>query len=43
MERVLRAKTQREVAEEFGISQVSVSRIERELREKFREEYYKLQ
>jgi RNA polymerase sigma-B factor len=40
-ERMLGTKTQQEVAEEFGVSQMTISRLESEIREKFREEYYK--
>ncbi|MDR2162402.1 MAG: SigB/SigF/SigG family RNA polymerase sigma factor [Clostridiales Family XIII bacterium] len=40
-ERMLGMKTQKEVAEEHGVSQVTISRLEAEIREKFRNEYYK--
>jgi RNA polymerase sigma-B factor len=40
-ERMLGTKTQQEVAKEFGVSQMTISRLEAEIREKFRKEYYK--
>ncbi|MDR1293216.1 MAG: SigB/SigF/SigG family RNA polymerase sigma factor [Clostridiales Family XIII bacterium] len=40
-ERVLGTKTQQEVAQEYGVSQMTISRLEAEIREKFRKEYYK--
>jgi RNA polymerase sigma-B factor len=40
-DRVLGAKTQQEVAREYGVSQMTISRLEAEIREKFRKEYYK--
>jgi RNA polymerase sigma-B factor len=40
-ERMLGTKTQQEVAREYGVSQVTISRLEAEIREKFRNEYYK--
>jgi len=40
-DRMLGSKTQQEVAKEFGVSQMTISRLESEIREKFRKEYYK--
>jgi RNA polymerase sigma-B factor len=40
-DRVLGTKTQQEVAKEYGVSQVTISRLEAEIREKFRKEYYR--
>jgi RNA polymerase sigma-B factor len=40
-DRVLGTKTQQEVAAEYGVSQMTISRLESEIREKFRKEYYK--
>jgi RNA polymerase sigma-B factor len=40
-DRMLGSKTQQEVAREFGVSQMTISRLESEIREKFRKEYYK--
>jgi RNA polymerase sigma-B factor len=40
-DRMLGTKTQKEVAEEFGVSQMTISRLEAEIREKFRREYYR--
>jgi RNA polymerase sigma-B factor len=40
-DRVLGTKTQQEVADEYGVSQMTISRLEAEIREKFRKEYYK--
>ncbi|HPO04850.1 MAG TPA: SigB/SigF/SigG family RNA polymerase sigma factor [Bacillota bacterium] len=34
-------KTQQQIADEIGVSQMTVSRLEKKLRNKFREEYYK--
>lgn len=34
-------KTQQEIADETGVSQMTISRLEKKLRNKFREEYYK--
>ncbi len=34
-------KTQQQIADEIGVSQMTVSRLEKKLREKFKEEYYK--
>jgi RNA polymerase sigma-B factor len=39
--RMLGTQTQHEVAQEFGVSQMTISRLESEIREKFRKEYYK--
>jgi RNA polymerase sigma-B factor len=41
-DRVLGTKTQQEVAKEYGVSQMTISRLEAEIREKFRKEYYRL-
>jgi RNA polymerase sigma-B factor len=40
-DRVIGTKSQREVAQEYGVSQVTISRLEAEIREKFRKEYYR--
>jgi RNA polymerase sigma-B factor len=40
-DRVIGAKTQQEVAQEYGVSQMTISRLEAEIREKFRREYYR--
>jgi RNA polymerase sigma-B factor len=40
-DRMLGTKTQQEVADEYGVSQMTISRLEAEIREKFRKEYYK--
>jgi RNA polymerase sigma-B factor len=40
-DRVIGTKTQQEVASEYGVSQMTISRLEAEIREKFRKEYYK--
>jgi RNA polymerase sigma-B factor len=40
--RMLGNMPQRELAEEVGVSQVSISRIEAQVREKFRKEYYRV-
>lgn len=34
-------KTQQQIADEIGVSQMTVSRLEKKLRDKFREEYYR--
>lgn len=34
-------RTQQEIAEEMGVSQMTVSRMEKKLKDKFREEYYR--
>ncbi|MBR6015057.1 MAG: helix-turn-helix domain-containing protein, partial [Firmicutes bacterium] len=39
--RYLQNKTQAEIAEELGVSQMTVSRIEKEIRKKFAEELHK--
>jgi RNA polymerase sigma-B factor len=39
--RILEEKTQMEVAEILGVSQMTISRLENEIKRKFREEYYK--
>ena len=39
--RFLEEKTQQEIADELGISQMSVSRMEKKLKEKFKEEFYR--
>ncbi|MBO5666414.1 MAG: SigB/SigF/SigG family RNA polymerase sigma factor [Firmicutes bacterium] len=39
--RFLQDKTQQEIAAELGVSQMTISRMEKKLREKFRREYYK--
>ncbi|NLT48254.1 MAG: sigma-70 family RNA polymerase sigma factor, partial [Clostridiales bacterium] len=33
--------TQQQIADEIGVSQMTVSRLEKKLRDKFKEEYYK--
>jgi RNA polymerase sigma-B factor len=40
-DRVIGSKTQQEVAREYGVSQVTISRLEAKVREKFRKEYYR--
>jgi RNA polymerase sigma-B factor len=40
-DRVLGTKTQQEVAKAYGVSQMTISRLEAEIREKFRQEYYR--
>jgi RNA polymerase sigma-B factor len=40
-DRVLGTKTQQEVAREYGVSQMTISRLEAEIRDKFRKEYYR--
>jgi RNA polymerase sigma-B factor len=40
-DRVIGTKSQQEVAREYGVSQVTISRLEAEIREKFRKEYYR--
>ncbi|MDR1496447.1 MAG: sigma-70 family RNA polymerase sigma factor [Clostridiales Family XIII bacterium] len=40
-DRVIGTKTQQEVAKEYGVSQMTISRLEAEIREKFRKEYYR--
>jgi RNA polymerase sigma-B factor len=40
-DRVLGTNTQQEVAQEYGVSQMTISLLEAEIREKFRKEYYK--
>jgi RNA polymerase sigma-B factor len=40
-DRVLGTKTQQEVANEYGVSQMTISRLESEIRDKFRKEYHK--
>ncbi|MGI6727103.1 MAG: SigB/SigF/SigG family RNA polymerase sigma factor [Anaerovoracaceae bacterium] len=35
------SRTQQEIADEMGVSQMTISRVEKKLKEKFREEYYK--
>ena len=39
--RFLQDKTQQEIAAELGVSQMTISRMEKKLREKFKQEYYK--
>ena len=39
--RFLEEKTQQEIADELGVSQMSVSRMEKRLKEKFKEEFYR--
>ena len=39
--RYLQNKTQAEIAEELGVSQMTISRIEKEIRKKFAEELHK--
>ncbi|MBE6032582.1 MAG: SigB/SigF/SigG family RNA polymerase sigma factor [Clostridiales bacterium] len=39
--RFLQDKTQQEIAKELGVSQMTISRMEKKLREKFKQEYYK--
>ncbi|MFA5636455.1 MAG: sigma-70 family RNA polymerase sigma factor, partial [Anaerovoracaceae bacterium] len=34
-------KTQQQIADEIGVSQMTVSRLEKKLRDKFKEEYYR--
>jgi RNA polymerase sigma-B factor len=40
-DRVIGLKTQQEVARAYGVSQMTISRLEAEIREKFRKEYYR--
>jgi RNA polymerase sigma-B factor len=40
-ERIFGTKTQQDLAAEFGVSQMTISRLEASIREKFRKEYYK--
>ncbi len=35
------AKTQQEIADEMGVSQMTISRLEKRLKDRFREEYYR--
>ena len=35
------ARTQQEIADEMGVSQMTISRLEKRLKDKFREEYYR--
>lgn len=40
--RYFESLTQQEIADSMGVSQMTVSRMEKRLKEKFREEYYKV-
>jgi RNA polymerase sigma-B factor len=39
--RFVQGKTQQQIAEELGVSQMTVSRIEKKIKAKFKEEYLK--
>ncbi len=39
--RFLQDKTQQEIAQELGVSQMTISRMEKKLRERFKQEYYR--
>lgn len=39
--RFLKSKTQQEIADQLGVSQMTISRLEKKLKDKFKEEYYR--